>query len=107
MSAPDRGLQLLHTLTMVGAVMPPVEDMEEFVRESNTADSIGPVLYPDLYRRGEKRMRAARELCRAGVTFVRALEALHEATREESDPEADAAAQVMLRRFHERHGGGS
>lgn len=109
MTAPDRGLQLLHRLNLIGQLLPEADELMEFVNAARHQESAGPVLYPDLFRRGEKRLRAAAELCSAALAFRAAYEDLQEATREEADPDADRAAQVLLDRWADRAraGGGS
>lgn len=105
MSAGDAGLQLLHRLNLVGQLMPDPEEMARYTEACDREDAIGPLFYPDAHRQAAGRMRAARNLCRAGVKFARAYAELQEVTGREADPELDAAAEAIVRGFHRKTGG--
>lgn len=96
------GGDLIARLNLAGSLMPEVHDLHAFLEGCGREETIGPLLYPDVHRRGQKRLRALAKLAKAGARLRLAWEELQEAAAEEADPELDRAAQTMLAGFHRR-----
>lgn len=96
------GSELVAKLSLLGSLIPDVDRLEAYIQACDREDAVGPLFYPDVHRRAEKRLRALRDLARTAVKMRHAWEVLQEAAAEESNPELDRAAQTLYAGFHRK-----